>query len=44
MVYVSHRADEVRRIASAVVRIEAGRVAAVGGLELLNVADADALG
>jgi molybdate transport system ATP-binding protein len=36
MVYVSHQADEVRRIASAVVRIEAGRVAAIGGHELLE--------
>jgi molybdate transport system ATP-binding protein len=35
MVYVSHHADEVRRIATSVVRIEAGCVAAVGGLELL---------
>ena len=35
MVYVSHHADEVRRIAPSVVRIEAGCVAAVGGLELL---------
>jgi molybdate transport system ATP-binding protein len=36
IVYVSHLADEVRRIAAAVVRIEAGRVAAVGGAELLS--------
>jgi molybdate transport system ATP-binding protein len=36
MVYVSHLPDEVRRIATAVVRIAAGRVAAVGGLELLH--------
>ena len=35
MVYVSHQTDEVRRIATSVVRIEAGRVAAVGGLDLL---------
>jgi molybdate transport system ATP-binding protein len=35
MVYVSHDADEVRRLANRVVRIEAGRVAASGGLELL---------
>jgi len=35
MVYVSHHADEVRRIANSVVRLEAGRVTAVGGLELL---------
>jgi molybdate transport system ATP-binding protein len=35
MVYVSHQADEVRRLATAVVRIEAGAVTAVGGVELL---------
>jgi molybdate transport system ATP-binding protein len=36
MVYVSHDAAEVRRLATSVVRIEAGRVAAQGGLELLD--------
>ncbi|HET9903958.1 MAG TPA: molybdenum ABC transporter ATP-binding protein [Xanthobacteraceae bacterium] len=36
MIYVSHQAEEVRRIATAVVRIEAGRVAAMGGLDLLG--------
>lgn len=36
MVYVSHQANEVRRIASSVVRVEAGRVTAVGGPELLD--------
>ena len=41
MVYVSHHAGELRRIASSVVRVEAGRVAAVGGVELLDRADAD---
>ena len=35
MIYVSHRADEVKRIASRVVMLEAGRVAAVNGAELL---------
>jgi molybdate transport system ATP-binding protein len=35
MIYVSHQAEEVKQIANEVVRIEAGRVAAVGGLELL---------
>jgi molybdate transport system ATP-binding protein len=35
MIYVSHQAEEVRQIANEVVRIEAGRVAAMGGLELL---------
>ena len=36
MVYVSHHAEEVRRIATSVVRIEAGRVVAAGGQELLE--------
>ncbi len=35
MVYVSHQASEVRQIATSVVRLAAGRVQAVGGLELL---------
>jgi molybdate transport system ATP-binding protein len=43
MVYVSHNAAELRRIATSVVRLEAGRVAAVGGRELLDAADADAV-
>ncbi|MBX6426812.1 MAG: molybdenum ABC transporter ATP-binding protein [Variibacter sp.] len=38
MIYVSHNADEVRRIATSVVRIEAGRVVAAGGLDLLAAA------
>jgi len=41
MIYVSHHAAEVRRLATAVVRMESGRVAAVGGLELLDGAPAD---
>jgi molybdate transport system ATP-binding protein len=44
MIYVSHHAAEIRRIATTIVRIEAGRVAGVGGAELLDTADADALG
>jgi molybdate transport system ATP-binding protein len=36
VVYVSHHVDEVRRIATSVVRIEAGHVTAVGGPELLR--------
>ena len=36
MIYVSHDASEVKRIASRVVRIESGKVAAVGGSELLT--------
>jgi molybdate transport system ATP-binding protein len=42
MVYVSHQAAELRRIATSVVRLANGRVAAVGGKELLDAADADA--
>jgi molybdate transport system ATP-binding protein len=41
MIYVTHQADDARRLASTVVRIEAGRVAAVGGPELLDGAPAD---
>ena len=44
MVYVSHTAAELRRIATKVVRLDAGRVVAAGGLELLDQVDADALG
>jgi molybdate transport system ATP-binding protein len=36
MLYVTHQAEDARRLATAVVRIEAGRVAAVGGLDLLT--------
>ena len=43
MVYVSHHAGELRRIATSVVRIDAGRVVAVGGSELLEELDADAV-
>ena len=43
MIYVSHRAAEVKRIATTIVRIENGRVAGVGGSELLDTEDADAL-
>ena len=39
MIYVSHQAGEIQRLCSQVVRIEDGRVAESGGLELL---DADA--
>ncbi len=37
MVYVSHQAGEIVRLASQVVRIEDGRVLGVGGIELLDV-------
>jgi molybdate transport system ATP-binding protein len=43
IVYVSHTPAEVRRIATTVVRLDSGRVVAVGGLELLKEADADIL-
>ena len=42
IVYVSHIAAEVRRIATSVVRLDAGRVVATGGLELLDDGGADA--
>jgi molybdate transport system ATP-binding protein len=43
MIYVSHHAAELRHIATTVVRIEGGRVTGVGGAELLEITDADAL-
>jgi molybdate transport system ATP-binding protein len=42
IVYVSHSAAELRRIAIHVVRLEAGTVAATDGIELLHEAAADA--
>ena len=39
MLYVSHDAPELKRIATAVVRIDAGRVVAQGGPELLAASD-----
>ena len=36
MIYVSHQAGEIQRLASQVVRIEDGRVAGAGGLEMLD--------
>jgi len=42
MVYVSHHPGELRRIATTVVRIDAGRVTGIGGTELLEVEE-DAL-
>jgi molybdate transport system ATP-binding protein len=44
MVYVSHTSAEVRRIATNVVRLDAGRVTASGGLELLEEPDTDSIG
>jgi molybdate transport system ATP-binding protein len=43
MVYVSHQAAELRRMATSVVRLDAGRIDAVGGSELLDRVDADAV-
>ena len=36
MIYVSHDATEVKRIATRVVRLDGGRVVATGGVELLS--------
>lgn len=44
MIYVSHHAAEVKRLATSVVRMEAGRVIAVGGLELLAAGATDLSG
>jgi molybdate transport system ATP-binding protein len=41
MVYVSHAAAELRRIATQVVRLDAGRVVAAGGPDLLDRAEPD---
>ncbi len=43
MIYVSHNAAEVRRIASRVVWLDAGAIAKTGGAELLDAARADML-
>lgn len=43
MVYVSHTAAELRRIATTVVRLDGGRVVATGGLELLDEVETDNL-
>ncbi len=39
MVYVSHYARELKRIANVVVRLDAGRVTAIGGPDILTRAD-----
>ena len=41
MVYVSHHAPELKRIATSVVLLQGGRVAAAGGIELLDAATAE---
>ncbi len=43
MIYVSHNPVEVRRIATRVVMLEDGKVAAVGGADLLDAAPVDML-
>jgi molybdate transport system ATP-binding protein len=44
MVYVSHHAPELKRIATSVVLLDAGRVAATGGIEVLDAATAELMG
>src|SRR5215475_13120677 len=41
MVYVSHHAPELKRIATAVVLLDGGRVAGAGGLDVLDAATAE---
>ena len=36
MVYVSHDAGEVRRLATQVIRVQGGRITATGGVEVLT--------
>jgi len=38
MIYVSHHAPELKRIATSVVLLDGGRVVATGGLEVLDAA------
>ncbi|HVY59232.1 MAG TPA: molybdenum ABC transporter ATP-binding protein [Xanthobacteraceae bacterium] len=42
MIYVSHQPAEVKRIATEVIRIEHGRVAEAGGIDLFDTASFDA--
>ena len=44
MIYVSHHAPELKRIATAVVLLDGGRVAATGGVDLLDTATAELIG
>ncbi len=44
MVYVSHIAAELRRIATSVVLLDSGRVVAAGNLDLLDDAETHELG
>ena len=43
IIYVSHNASELRHIATRVVHLEAGRVASIGGIELLDAIQPDVL-
>jgi len=43
LIYVSHNAAEIKRIASRVVRLDSGKVVETGGIELLDGARADVL-
>ena len=43
ILYVTHSVEEARRLGDRVVKIEAGRVAATGGTELIGPAVATAL-
>jgi molybdate transport system ATP-binding protein len=43
MIYVSHAASEVRRLATRVVKLDSGRVTATGGVDLLDAARDDVL-
>ena len=43
MIYVSHNATEVKRIASRVVWLEGGKVTTTGGVEALDIAEVDML-
>ena len=43
LIYVSHNAAEIKRIASRVVRLDSGKVVETGGIELLDGVRADML-
>ena len=43
LIYVSHNAAEIKRIASRVVRLDSGQVVETGGIELLDGVRADML-
>jgi molybdate transport system ATP-binding protein len=43
LIYVSHNAAEIKRIATRVVRLDSGKVVETGGIELLDGARADVL-